>query len=110
VARSSTAAAPAATPDAAAPAATATTAASTVGAPALPRLRELAADLRRELPPLAVSGSVYSPDAPSRMLVLDGQVVREGQSAAPGVLVEQIGPKAAVLSFKGQRFELPYGP
>ena len=74
------------------------------------RLSQLPADLRRQLPPLKLSGSVYSPDVPARMLILDGQILREGQNAGPELLIEQIGPKAAVLSFRGQRFELPYGP
>lgn len=73
-------------------------------------LSQLPAELRRQLPPLKVSGSVYSPDVPARMLILDGQILREGQNAGPELLIEQIGPKAAVLSFRGQRFELPYGP
>jgi general secretion pathway protein B len=77
----------------------------------MPLFRELPEPLRRELPPLAVNGAVYSPDAASRMLVLDGQVVREGQSvpsATQGSLVlERIGPKAATFSYKGQRFQLP---
>jgi general secretion pathway protein B len=74
----------------------------------LPKVRDLPEALRRGLPPLNVSGSMYSPDPASRMLVLDGQVLRVGQSAQPGLVVEQIGPKSAILSQQGQRFELPY--
>jgi Type II secretion system protein B len=44
--------------------------------------------------------------------VLNGQVVREGHSVAgaaqPGLVLEQIGPKAALFSYKGQRFQVPY--
>jgi general secretion pathway protein B len=85
---------------------------TTLSAPAnIPLFRELPEPLRRELPPLTVNGAVYSPEAASRMLVLDGQVVREGQSvpgATQGSLVlERIGPKLATFSYKGQRFQLP---
>ncbi len=71
-------------------------------------LAELPEGLRRELPPLAVSGSMYSPEPGSRMLVIDGQVLREGQPVRPGLTVERIGPKAATLSLRGERFELSY--
>jgi general secretion pathway protein B len=73
----------------------------------LPRLADLPQAQRRELPPLVVSGAVQSPDPASRMLILDGQVLREGDAPAPGLVLERIGPRAAVLSLRGLRFELP---
>jgi general secretion pathway protein B len=73
----------------------------------LPRLADLPQAQRRELPPLVVSGAVQSPDPASRMLILDGQVLREGDAPAPGLLLERIGPRAAVFSRGGVRFEIP---
>jgi general secretion pathway protein B len=35
-------------------------------------------------------------------------VFQEGQEPAPGVVLEQIGPKAAVLRYRGQRHTLAY--
>ena len=81
-----------------------------VSAPApqpLPRLADLPEAQRRELPPMVVSGAVQSPDPASRMLILDGQVLREGDAPAPGLLLERIGPRAAVFSRGGVRFEIP---
>ena len=81
-----------------------------VSAPApqpLPRLADLPEAQRRELPALVVSGAVQSPDPASRMLILDGQVLREGDAPAPGLLLERIGPRAAVFSRGGVRFEIP---
>jgi general secretion pathway protein B len=40
--------------------------------------------------------------------MINGQVVREGEAAAPGVTLERIGPKSAVLRFKDRRVELPF--
>ena len=57
---------------------------------------------------LAISGSVYSDDAASRFIMLSGEVVKEGGQPAPGLVLERIEPKSAVLRFKGQRFRLPY--
>jgi general secretion pathway protein B len=73
----------------------------------LPRLADLPQAQRRELPPLVVSGAVQSPDPASRMLILDGQVLREGDAPAPGLVLERIGPRAAVFSRGGVRFEIP---
>jgi general secretion pathway protein B len=73
----------------------------------LPRLADLPEAQRRELPPLVVGGAVQSLDPASRMLIVDGQVLREGDAPAPGLLLERIGPRAAVFSRGGLRFEIP---
>jgi general secretion pathway protein B len=71
-------------------------------------MSELPADLRAKLPALVVGGSVYSPVAASRMVILNGQVFREGDTPVEGLTVEQIGLKSTVLAFRGQRFELKH--
>lgn len=73
----------------------------------LPRLADLPEAQRRELPPLVVGGAVQSPDPASRMLIVDGQVLREGDAPAPGLVLERIGLRSAVFSLRGLRFELP---
>ena len=79
-----------------------------LAAPARPlKLSELPEDLRRELPAIAPGGSVYAEHAPSRMVILNGQVFHEGDRPAPGLQVQQILPRSVVFEFKGQRFELP---
>lgn len=77
-------------------------------APRLPALAELPADIRAQMPTLVVGGSMYSPAPASRMLILGGQVFREGDKPADGLVLEQIGLKSSVLSFRGQRFELKH--
>jgi general secretion pathway protein B len=69
---------------------------------------DLTAEQKREWPPLTIGGSIYSDNAASRFVMINGQVVREGEAAAPGVTVERIGPKSAVLRFKDRRVELPF--
>jgi general secretion pathway protein B len=68
----------------------------------------LPSSLRQQLPTLTVGGSVYSDDATSRFIMLNGEVVKEGSQPAPGLVVERIEPRSAVLRFKGERFRLPY--
>ena len=62
--------------------------------------------MRSKLPTLVVGGSMYSPNARSRMVILNGQVFREGDKLAEGLSVERIGIKSTVLAYRGVRFEL----
>jgi general secretion pathway protein B len=72
------------------------------------RLAQLPAEQRRELPPLAVGGSVWSDNASSRFVLLDGQLLHEGDSIAPGLVLERIAPRSAWLRWRGQRIELAF--
>ncbi|HET6829668.1 MAG TPA: general secretion pathway protein GspB [Ramlibacter sp.] len=69
---------------------------------------ELPADVQRELPRLVISGGVFSERAAQRMLIVGGQVVNEGAELAPGLVLEQIRPKIAVLRFRGWRYSVGY--
>jgi general secretion pathway protein B len=73
----------------------------------LPSLAELPGELWQQVPPLVIGGSVYSPQASVRMVVVNGQVFQEGNSLAPELRLEQVRPKTAVFSIRGQRFEVP---
>ena len=83
-------------------------AASAAGAGAVPALSELPEDIRRTVPKLVVSGSVYSSNPAQRMLIVNGQVLNEGSTLAPDLVLERIGAKSAVLSLRGTRFRLDY--
>lgn len=71
-------------------------------------LSELPADVRGALPKLAISGGVHSDNAAQRMLIVGGQVLREGSEVAPGVMLEQIRARSAVLRFRDHRFSIVY--
>jgi general secretion pathway protein B len=108
--------APAATPPAVAQASGASTAKGALpGAPAAsssePRLytyAELPDDIRRQVPTMTVGGSVYSPVPANRFMFVNGQVLHEGDVIAPGVVLEQIRVKAAVLTVSGYRYLMNY--
>ncbi|WP_349741002.1 general secretion pathway protein GspB [Roseateles cavernae] len=75
---------------------------------AVPALVELPEAFRRSLPPLATSGAMYS-DAPAqRMLIVNGQLFREGDKIAEGLVLEQIQLKRAIFSARGERFSVSY--
>ena len=71
-------------------------------------LAELPPDVRAQVPALAVGGSVYSPVPASRIVILNGQVFREGDRPVEGLSVEQIRLKSTVLAFRGYRIELKH--
>lgn len=75
-------------------------------APRTVPLQQLDGEQRRQLPPLVVGGSVWSDSAASRFVILDGQVTREGESVAPGLVLERIQPKSVLLRWRDMRLEL----
>ncbi|MDP1692255.1 MAG: general secretion pathway protein GspB [Burkholderiaceae bacterium] len=87
---------------------TAAPAASAATEARLYTLADLPPDMRRQLPALAVGGAVYSSQATSRIVILNGQVFREGDTPVDGLRIEQIGLKSTVLAFRGLRLELKH--
>ena len=77
------------------------------GAERVPRLAELPDEVRRQVPALKLGGLVYSAAPASRMVLVNGDLQREGSTVAPGLTLERINPKSAVFSLRGQRFEVP---
>lgn len=73
----------------------------------IPRLAELPEGLRRELPKLTISGSVYSDDPASRFLIVNGEVQHEGAKLGAELVLEQIRPHELVLRFKDRRYRQP---
>lgn len=87
------------------PSATPATSATPV---AVPLLSELSASIRREIPPLAISGVVYSENPGQRLLLVNNQVLTQGSLAAPDVNLEEIRPRSSVFSFRGTRFRVTH--
>jgi general secretion pathway protein B len=70
-------------------------------------MAELPPELRRQLPALAVGGSVWSDNPASRFVILNGQLLHEGQALDNGVALERLLPKAALLRWRGMLIEWP---
>ncbi len=71
-------------------------------------LNELPDDIRRQLPTVNIGGSMYSPVRENRLLIVNGQVLHEGDKITPELVVDQVRVKAAVLAFRGYRYLLPF--
>jgi general secretion pathway protein B len=76
--------------------------------PPIRQLGQLSAEERSSLPTLAIGGAMYSANAASRRLIVNGQLLREGEAVAPGVTLEEIRLKSAVLRTKDLRYELGF--
>lgn len=74
----------------------------------LPGLRDLPEPIQRQIAPLAIGGYIYSKDPADRLLLIDKILRHEGEEVAPGLVLEKLQPKAAVFSFKGYRYRVPY--
>jgi general secretion pathway protein B len=73
-----------------------------------PGADELPADVRSRLPSVQITGHTYSDNPTLRMLMIDGHMVVEGQSVAPGLRLERIGPHQAIFNHRGTRYSVPY--
>jgi general secretion pathway protein B len=71
-------------------------------------LRDLPDDVRASLPPLTVAGATYSENPASRMLIINGKLVHEGDKLTPELTLQQIRLRSAVLAYRGTRFSISY--
>ena len=78
----------------------------TAGAAAASPAQQAVRGLPADAPKLVISGSVYSPDSARRMLIVNGQVYREGADLGSGVVLQEVRPDSAVLGFKGGRYNV----
>lgn len=76
--------------------------------PELQTLRELPPQIQREIPPLVISGYIYSSIRAERSLLVNNQLLREGDTVAPGLVLEQMLRGAVVLNYRGYRYRMPY--
>jgi general secretion pathway protein B len=86
----------------------ATVAAQPVGDEQLRTLQQLPDTLQREIPKVAFGGYIYSPTPGESLLLVDKMLRREGEEVAPGLVLERLTPKAAVMNYRGTRYRAAY--
>lgn len=69
-------------------------------------LQELPQSLQRNLPDFSISTHLYSGDATSRMVRVNGQTLREGQFLSAGLKLEEITPDGVIFDFQNYRFRV----
>lgn len=71
-------------------------------------LQQLPEALQREVPRVNVGGYIYSPNPADRLLLVDKVLRREGEELAPGLVLERLMPKHAVMNYRGTRYRVAY--
>jgi general secretion pathway protein B len=62
---------------------------------------------RSRVQQLAIGGAVHSTDRRQRFVIIDGQIVREGDAVSPGLILERIELRVLMLRLGEQLVELP---
>ena len=83
-------------------------AASTIRPPEPALAQGLPSGPREQLPELKITGAVYAQDRAQRMLLVNNQLMREGDKVRPDLTLERIELKGAVFNYQGTRFRLNY--
>lgn len=72
------------------------------------KLMELPESVRRDLPTLTIGGAMYSEIPAQRMLIINSQVLREGDTVATDLVLETVQLKSAIFRFRGYRYLVNY--
>ncbi len=71
-------------------------------------VQELPESVRRELPTITIGGAMYSDTPSQRVLIINSQVLHEGDKINPELSLEQIKLKSAVFRFRNYRYVVNY--
>ena len=74
----------------------------------LPFLQQLPEARQRDIPRVAFGGYMYSSNPADRLLIVDKALRHEGEEVAPGLVLEKLLPRAAVMNYRGTRYRVPY--
>jgi len=72
----------------------------------LPLVQQLPEQVRSQIPRVSFGGYMYSANAADRLLLVDNALRHEGEEVAPGLVLEKLLPRAAVLNFRGVRYRV----
>ncbi|MES2536538.1 MAG: general secretion pathway protein GspB [Pseudomonadota bacterium] len=74
----------------------------------VPTLRQLPANIQREIPALAIGGYIYASSPAERSMLINKKLLREGDQVAPGLMLETMMAREAVLNYRGYRYRIAY--
>jgi general secretion pathway protein B len=74
----------------------------------LPFLQQLPDAQQRDIPRVTFGGYMYSANPADRLLLVDKVLRHEGEEVAPGLVLEKLLPKAAVMNYRGLRYRVVY--
>lgn len=68
-------------------------------------LSDLPLAIQQELPEMKIQLHSYSSKSANSIVSINSRMMKEGDSLAPGLVLEQITPDGVILSYKGYRFQ-----
>ena len=74
----------------------------------LPFVQQLPEAQQRDIPRVTFGGYMYSSNPSDRLLIVDKALRHEGEEIAPGLVLEKLLPKAAVMNYRGTRYRVAY--
>jgi general secretion pathway protein B len=74
----------------------------------LPLVQQLPEQIRSQIPRMSFGGYMYSANPADRLILIDNALRHEGDELAPGLVLEKLMPKAAVMNFRGIRYRVAY--
>jgi general secretion pathway protein B len=69
-------------------------------------LHELPLSIQQDLPDLTISGHIYSNKPTLRIVNINGQILREGESVTASLKLEEVTSTGIILSYQGFRFRM----
>jgi len=74
--------------------------------PRLPTAAELPVAIQRGLPGIRISAHIYSDKPASRMVIINDKTLREGETVAGGLTIEEITRDGVIFRFQARRFRM----
>jgi len=65
---------------------------------------QLPGSLQSEIPPLTIAFHAYATRPADRRVMINGEMLRQGETLASGLRVDEITPDGVILGYKGFRF------
>ena len=63
-------------------------------------------EIKKELPDISISGHIYSNNPGSRIVNINGRIIREGEDVSNGLKVEEITVSGVIFSYRELRFRI----
>lgn len=69
-------------------------------------MNQLPSDIRNELPKISINAHIYSDNPSSRVVNINGIILREGDDIARGLTLEEITSSGVILTYRDHRFRI----
>jgi general secretion pathway protein B len=69
-------------------------------------MSQLPPDIKKELPEISINAHIYSNSAASRMVSINGNLIREGETVTGGLTLKKITASGIILTYKDHLFRI----